>query len=156
MNPPRLGTVGPAFFVSVVYTSMSQWWFISTPQPAQIILTAILATAAILTFFRSVQRYLLTTLAQRLSHPDQFPEKFICAPDVGIIEESAVLGKHFLHAREIHIPQNRNQNQLSHHWQQVFDHSCAHECSSRDTHNADSLVNICLEATVQDMLYKAR
>src|SRR5438876_3925886 len=117
-----------------------------------IILTAILATAAILTFFRSVQRYLLTTLAQRLSHPDQFPEKFICAPDVGIIEESAVLGKDFLHAREIHIPENRNQTQFSHHWQQVFDHSCAAEWSSRYPHNADSLMNIFFEATVQDML----
>src|SRR5438034_6008001 len=152
MNPPRLGTVGPAFFVSVVYTILSQWCFISTPQLGQIILTAILATATILTFFRSVQRYLLTTLAQRLSHPDQFPEKFICAPDVGIIEESAVLGKHFLHAREIHIPENRNQTQFSHHWQQVFDHSCAAEWSIRYRHNADSLMNIFFEATVQDML----
>ena len=62
----------------------------------------------------SVQRYLLTPLAQSLRHPDEFLQKLIDAPDVGLIEEFAVLGKHFLHIREIHIPENRNQPDLPH------------------------------------------
>ena len=46
----------------------------------------------------SVQRYLFTTLAQGLRHPNEFLQKLIDAPDIGLIEESTVLGKHFLHA----------------------------------------------------------
>jgi hypothetical protein len=46
----------------------------------------------------SVQRYLLTPLAQRLRHPDEFFQKLIDTPNVGLIEKSAVLGKHFVNA----------------------------------------------------------
>jgi hypothetical protein len=58
---------------------------------------------------RSVQRYLLTTMAQRLGHPNEFVQKLINAPDVGLIEEFAILGKHFLHHREIYVPENGNE-----------------------------------------------
>ena len=45
---------------------------------------------------RSVQRYLFTTLAQCLRHPDEFFQEFIDTPNVRPVEELAVLGKHFL------------------------------------------------------------
>jgi hypothetical protein len=63
---------------------------------------------------RSVQKYLLTTLTQRFRHPNEFVQKLINAPDVGLIKESPILGKHFLHTREIYIPENRNQPELTH------------------------------------------
>jgi len=47
MNPPRLGSVFPASCASTLYTILSQWWFISTLQLGQIILS-VLVTAAIL------------------------------------------------------------------------------------------------------------
>ena len=46
-------------------------------------------------------------------HPDEFLQKLIDAPDVGLIEVFAVLGKHFLHTREIYVPENRNQPDLA-------------------------------------------
>ena len=49
MNPPRLGSACPISCGSVVYTSLSLWWFISTLQLGQIILS-VLVTAAILVF----------------------------------------------------------------------------------------------------------
>src|SRR6266496_317454 len=96
MIPPRLESKVPASCGSVWYTILSQWWFISTPQRGQIILS-VLATSTILSLLRSVQRYLFATLAQRLCHPDQLLQKLINAPDVGLIEQSAVFGKHLLH-----------------------------------------------------------
>src|SRR6266566_9808875 len=119
MIPPRLGSVFPASCASTLYTILSQWWFISTLQCEQIILSA-LATTAILCLRRSVQRYQLTTLTKRLRHPDEFFQELIDTPDVGLIEKSAVFGKHFLHAREIYIPENRNQPDFSHHGQPVL------------------------------------
>ena len=46
---------------------------------------------------RSVQSYLFAPLAQCLCHPNEFLQKLINAPDVGLVEEFAVLGKHLLH-----------------------------------------------------------
>src|SRR5713226_9158159 len=114
MIPPRFGSVFPASCASTLYTILSQWWFISTLQCEQIILS-VLATTAILNLRGSVQRYLLAPLAQCLCHPDEFFQKLIDAPDVGLIEEFAVLGKHFLHTREIYIPEDRHQPDLPHH-----------------------------------------
>ena len=47
---------------------------------------------------RSVQRYLFTTLAQGLRHPDEFFQEFIDTRNVRPVEELAVLGKHFLNS----------------------------------------------------------
>src|SRR6266446_4107374 len=47
MIPPRFGSVFPASCASTLYTILSQWWFISTLQCGQIILS-VLATTAIL------------------------------------------------------------------------------------------------------------
>jgi hypothetical protein len=47
---------------------------------------------------RSGQRYLLTTVAQGLRHPDEFFQKLVDTPNVGLVEKSSVLGKHFLNA----------------------------------------------------------
>jgi hypothetical protein len=65
----------------------------------------------------SAQGYLFTPLAKCLCHPDEFLQELVDAPDVGLIEEFTVLGKHFLHAREIHVPENRNQANFAHDWQ---------------------------------------
>ncbi len=62
----------------------------------------------------SVQRYLRATLAWRLRHPDEFFQESIDTPNVGLIEKASVLVKHFLNAREIYIPENRNQPELTH------------------------------------------
>ena len=48
-------------------------------------------------FRASVQRYLFTPLAKCLCHPNEFLQELIDAPDVGLVEEFAVLGKHLLH-----------------------------------------------------------
>ena len=47
---------------------------------------------------RSGQRYLLTTVAQGLRHPDEFFQKLVDTPNVGLVEKSSILGKHFLNA----------------------------------------------------------
>jgi len=72
---------------------------------------------------RSVDRYSRATVAQRLRHPDEFFQKLIDAPNVGLIEKSSILGKHFLNAGEIDIPENRNQPQFTHNRQQVLNYS---------------------------------
>src|SRR5258708_5209202 len=97
MIPPRFGSVFPASCASPLYTILSQWWFIPTLQCEKIILSA-LATTAILCLRRSVQRYQLTTLTKRPRHPDEFFQELFDTPYVGLIEESAVFGKHFLNA----------------------------------------------------------
>jgi len=45
----------------------------------------------------SAQRYLFTPLAKCFCHPNEFLQELIDAPDVGLVEEFAVLGKHLLH-----------------------------------------------------------
>jgi hypothetical protein len=45
----------------------------------------------------SVQRYLFAPLAKCLCHPNEFLQELVDAPDVGLIEEFTVLGKHLLH-----------------------------------------------------------
>ena len=47
---------------------------------------------------RSGQRYLLTTVAQGLRHPDEFFQKLVDTPNVGLVEKSSILCKHFLNA----------------------------------------------------------
>src|SRR5258708_19386321 len=93
----RWGGVLPGSCASKLEGILSQWWFILTLQCEQIILSA-LATTAILCLRRSVQRYQLTTLTKRLRHPDELFQELIDTPYVGLIEESAVFGKHFLNA----------------------------------------------------------
>src|SRR6266852_8874423 len=149
------GSICRASCGSVVYTSLSQWWFISTPQSGQIIVLSVLATTAILCLRRSVQRYQLTTLTKRLRHPDKFFQKLIDTPYVGVIEESAIICKYLLYAREIYIPENRNQPDLTHHRQQIFNDPSSAEWPCRNSYDSDRLMNIFFEATVQDMLQQA-
>src|SRR5258708_8597614 len=95
MIPPRFGSVFPASCASTLYTILSQWWFISTLQCEQIILSA-LATTAILCLRRSVQRNILTTLTNHLRHPGKFFQQLIDPPYVSLVVESASLLQHFL------------------------------------------------------------
>jgi hypothetical protein len=68
--PPSPGSVCASCCVSVPYTSLSQWWFISTPQCGQSIL--LLFASRNPSSPRSIQRYLLTPMTQRLRHPHEF------------------------------------------------------------------------------------
>lgn len=55
-----------------------------------------------------IQRNLFASVAQRLRHPDQFPQEFIRAPNIGIIQQSTIGTEDFLDAGEIHVPKNRD------------------------------------------------
>src|SRR6266852_1885524 len=103
----------------------------------------------------STQGNLLASMAQGLSHPDQLFQKLVHATDKGFIEQLAIFVENFLYARETHVPENRHQPQLSHHRKQVLDHPGATEWSGGNADDSDCLVNVFLEATVEDVLQQA-
>src|SRR6516225_8749809 len=106
MKPPRFGSIARACGRSVAYTSLSQWWFISTRQSGQVIFFLVSATGAP-SRLESVKRYLLTAVTQCLCHPDKLFQELVDAPDVGLIKKIALSGKRLLHAGEIYISENR-------------------------------------------------
>src|SRR5262245_57379002 len=70
--------------------------------------------------FSSVDGDVLTAVPQDLRHPDQLLEKFVDPADVGRVEKSSGTVEGLLNAREVTVPEDRDQSQLSHHRNQVL------------------------------------
>ena len=105
---------------------------------------------------RSLKGNILASVPERTGHPNQLSQEFVGAAHQCRVEQAAVLVEDLPHAPDVHVPEDRHQPQLAKHRQRGLDDPGSAEGAGRHRHDPCGLVDVFLEAAVQDVLEQAR
>jgi hypothetical protein len=93
----------------------------------------------------------LATVAQRLRHPEELVQELVDREE-RVVDELAARVEAPVHAREVHVPEDRHEAQLAQHRKQVLNAAGAAEHAGGDSDDAGRLVDVLLEVRVDHVL----
>ncbi len=99
-----------------------------------------------------IQGNVLTSIAENFCHPDEFVQELIRPAYISLVEELSSQVESLFDRAEIDVPKYRNQSQFAKNRLKVLDHSRASERAGGNADDPCSLVNVFLQATVEDVL----
>src|SRR5574338_1080631 len=120
MMPPIAGSMRAASWALTGSTSLSAWWFISSPQCLQIIFLLPLAMAS----SGLVEGNVVAPMAQCPGHPHQLLQELVGAAHVGFVQQLAGGIEDLADVAEVDVPEDGHQPQLAQHRKEVLDDAC--------------------------------